>query len=147
MPIFKIIMYGSIAFAAFIAISILTIYANNTILNTTAESRGQTQERERVVADGDYRIANYDYFYRTCNDIQAKNEKIASIQAQIEATGDEATKAGLEQGLFAEQNSKIELIGDYNAKASQQNTAGQYRAAGLPSHISNDDMEVTCDPA
>ena len=140
---------GQVGFVigAVVTVVVLTIYISGGILQSTADFRGQTQEKERVNADGTYRITNYDYFYRTCNSIQAKNEKISLLEEQVRATDDENQKAGYEAGLLAEKQTKAELVAEYNAKVSQQNTAGQYRDAGLPAHIDTDDMEVSCDPA
>ena len=127
-----------------VAVLFGAVYFWTSFLQTTAEVRGETAQKERVVADGDYRIANYDWFYEQCSAIEAKNQKIQLLEEQIASTDDESQKAGYESGLLAEKTTRAELITDYNAKAASGGTRGQYRDAGLPKQIDPNDEEIQC---
>lgn len=98
----------------------------------TAPFRGAADQREKTVADGDYRIAAYDEFFNSCEAIAAKERIIARYEEQREASTDESEKVRLGAAILAEKNVRDELIADYNADAAKEGTRGQFRASNLP---------------
>lgn len=97
----------------------------------TAPFRGALDQREKTVADGDYRIAAYDEFFNSCEAIAAKERIIERYEEQLStAEGDQ--KARLQAAVTGESNARDELIADYNADAAKAGTRGQFRSSDLP---------------
>lgn len=126
-----------------LAIPFALIYYFTALSTNTAEVRGNAGEKERVVADPGYRLANRDEFYEKCADIQATNEKIENWDAQAKAATDDFAKQQALDGKFAAEQQKQDLVADYNGMAENVNR-GAFRQAELPPHIDPDDMEVEC---
>lgn len=113
----------------------------------TAEPRGALDQREKTIADGDYRIANYDYFFNLCGNIQAAEDKILNTEARPVSSED--SNSGFTQGqkdaiLLALTNTRSELIRDYNASATKEDTAGHFRSSNLPYQIDPTQEATTC---
>ncbi len=145
--LFSRLGYVGLALAVLATATVGAIYIIGGILSTTADFRGEVDKREKVVADGDYRIAAYDEFYKLCSSIQSQNDQIENQKALIKATSDPDQKEVYRAGLVAHQNTKAELIREYNAKAAAEGTRGQFRDSELPYEIDPDQEEVSCGSA
>lgn len=114
---------------------------------STADFRGKTGQIERTKADPNYRIAAYDQFYDLCGDIQAKEDQIRNTQKR--SAGGTTTGGFTQQQkdaiLLALQNSRAELVRQYNADARKADTLAHFRASDLPYKIDIDNEETTCD--
>ncbi len=113
----------------------------------TADFRGQIDKREKVNADGGYRIAAYEEFYKLCSTVQAKNDEIGNLEAAVETASDDERKAELEGAILAQRNTKAELVREYNAKAAAEGTRGQFRDSELPYEINSNQEDVQCGTA
>ena len=133
------------ALAALAVLVVLYVYVPGVVSIVTAPFRGEVDKNEKVEADGDYRIAAYDEFYRLCSSIQSKNDQIEVLEAEMGASTDEARKAQLQSGITANRNTKAELVNEYNAKAAGDYTRGQFRDSDLPYSIDPNSEEVVCD--
>lgn len=101
----------------------------------TAPFRGAVDQREKTVADGDYRIAAYDEFFNSCEAIAAKERIISRYKDEQAAAATEADRVRLGAAILAESNIRDEMIADYNADAGKAGTRGQFRASELPFKI------------
>ena len=103
-------------------------------------------QRERTVANGQYRIANYDKFFNDCAAIQAQEDKIRNTEARETTTGTssgftESQKASI---LLALENTRASLIRQYNQDAAKEGTSGQFRDSDLPYNININDKDTQC---
>lgn len=108
---------------------------NSFFSKTTAETRGSTAQRERTVVDPNYRIASYDSFFNSCEAISAKERIIARYEEQLENATATDEKARLSAAITAESNVRDELIADYNADASKEDTRAHFLSSDLPFRI------------
>lgn len=143
----RAIVVVAVGAALLVAVVWSGIYVVGSMQRSTADYRGGTQKKERVEADGDYRIAQYDHFYELCSSIQAKNEQIENTKGQLKYTDDPDDEDKLNASVLALENSKEELVQEYNADAASNGTKGKYRASDLPYQIDPDDEEVQCGSA
>lgn len=100
----------------------------------TAPFRGELEQRERVLASGDYRIAAYDSFYEQCQSIRALEGNL-DVQAGELKGAEGKRRERLEINLTGLQAQRFSAIEQYNAEARQEATAGQFRASDLPYQI------------
>jgi hypothetical protein len=143
MSALRILAWVTGGIGVLLSVYFVGVYVFGSAASFTAPFRGEVEKREQVEAQGEYRIAKYDYFHDLCQDIQAKNEEIALAEEQIKvSSGEEKDK--LEDSLYATRRMKIELVGDYNAEAAKDYTAGQFRDSDLPAQIDPDAKEVQC---
>lgn len=124
--------------AAFFLVLTFIVYGIGGFQQATAPFRGETEKREHVEANGDYRIDKYDQFHSMCNDIQAKNEQIKDAKTMLSGSKEK-------ENVYALTQSKNEIVGDYNAMSHEDYTAGEFRDSDLPYTIDADDMGVECD--
>ncbi len=129
---------------AVIVLLVGLFYLSGAISIFTAPFRGEVDKNEKVEADGDYRIAAYDEFYKLCSSVQSKNDQINILQLEMNTTTDETRKAQLQSAITAQQNTKAELVNEYNSKAAGEYTKGQFRDSDLPYEIDVNDEEVEC---
>ena len=124
------------------------IYVTGGIMSSTADFRGEVDERERVEADGGNRVAQHNEFFELCSDIQTANEQIKNFEDRLEMGGlTDTQKRQLQDGLFATEQTKEGLVAKYNTRANNEDMQGLFRDSELPSHIDSDDMEVECGSA
>lgn len=111
----------------------------------TAEPRGKLDQREKTIANGDYRIAAYDSFYNLCGNIQAKEDAIKNTEerATTESTESGFSPAQKDSILLALKNSRASLIRQYNADATKADTKANFLASDLPYQI-NPNGETVC---
>ncbi len=118
------------------------VYFTGTLSMQTADFRGDVGEKERVVADEDYRISNRDWFFTQCQAIAAKQDNIAITEQQIK-TASGGYKQQLLGAKAAEQKELNSLVQEYNARAANEQSGGQWKDDELPAEI-NAEEEVTC---
>lgn len=118
-------------------------YLSHLVQRSTAEVRGETAATEKVLGDGDRRIAAYEEFYDRCHSVVAIEGKIAlAEEAKDSASGDwEAREAAA--NLLALQNQRLELIEAYNSDASKEDTQANFLASDLP-HQLDPDKDTEC---
>jgi len=102
----------------------------------TANWRGAADQREKTVANGNYRIASYDAFFDKCNEIVAKEAIIADFQKQYEDAAPGKPKQDALINLNAMKNTRIEMVQDYNSDAQKAGTRALFRSDDLPYQIS-----------
>ncbi|MGH3987107.1 MAG: hypothetical protein ACRDTZ_07290 [Pseudonocardiaceae bacterium] len=130
-----VIFYGILATIVVLAIALAGAYLTGFFSDVTADRRGQTEQRERTVGDGDYRIANYDAFFDRCEAIVATEGDIAATREQLNASTDETQRFYDQQNLRAQEAQRRTLVAQYNADAAKAGTAGQFRDSNLPARI------------
>lgn len=102
----------------------------------TADVRGAVDQREKTLADGDYRIAQYDHFYDLCASIQAKESALDTNDArEVSADFSQGMK---DANTAALQNVRSSAIAQYNADSHKADTAAHFKASDLPYEISLD---------
>ena len=123
-----------VAFAAILLIGVFVVYGLGGFARFTADYRGETEKREQVEASGEYKVAAHDYFYNQCSDIKAK-------QQELEIYKDGSIP---EAKYNAMQTELVRDVEEYNAKASNSYTAGQFKADELPYQIEVDEEVESC---
>ena len=114
----------------------------------TAEPRGALSQREKTIANGDYRIAAYDSFFDQCGAIQAKEDQIR--QTEDRKPDDKSGSAGgftstqKDAILLALKNSRAEMVRSYNADAAKADTKANFLASSLPYQIDIDNYNTIC---
>ena len=104
----------------------------------TANFRGETAQRERTLADPDYRMANYDHFYDLCYLVRALDTKIATMEESDLPKDQKSTN------LLALRNQRTQLVNEYNADSRKTETKAQLKASDLPESL-DEDGETTCE--
>jgi hypothetical protein len=107
----------------------------------TADLRGRADVREKTLANGDYRIAQYDHFYDLCGSIQAAQDRYNNATEMLAADpGNERYLAN----RTATKNIFYTAVREYNADSSKVGTAAQFKASDLPYAIDPTEGAVTC---
>lgn len=106
----------------------------------TADLRGQTDVRERTVADGSFRIKAYEEFFDDCAAVQGLEDQIANMKANPAGL----PKDQVATNILALQNQRQRLIRQYNADARKAGTVAQFRASDLPARIDPTEETTTC---
>ena len=109
----------------------------------TADFRGETDKRNKVEANGSYRIAAYDHFYDLCSSVQATEDTIANQLAE-RATASPERQAQIDANLTASRNVRATAIRQYNADARKSYTSGQFKASDLPFVLDINSKETSC---
>jgi hypothetical protein len=100
-------------------------------------------QAEITTSRGDYRIASYDHFTDLCAAVQAKEDQIAVMRAELRhAHG--FRRSQLLTNITALRTSRAELIREYNGDATKDFTRGQFRDSDLPYQLDVDDEDTTC---
>lgn len=133
-------------FVVAILIASMAIFGWGFFQRSTADFRGKTGQIEQTKANPDYRISAYDHFYDLCASIQAEEDQIGNIQKRPAGgtTNGGFTQQQKDSILLAHQNSRAELIREYNADARKADTLAHFRASDLPYEIDIDNEETTC---
>ena len=127
--------YIGIAIAAFIAIYVVGVFLTGSLSIFTSDFRGEVEKHEQVEAQGEYRVAQYDYFFNLCGDIQAKQQNIK----QLESLGPEYNEE-----VTANRMQLNEMVSEYNSAASSEYTKGQFKDDELPYQISAEREVESC---
>jgi hypothetical protein len=110
----------------------------------TADFRGETEARERIVADGDYRIQVYNEFFDRCSSIQAAEDRIEALQAELATNPPPNRVTIINASLAGVRAQRASSIRQYNADVEKDFTAGQFRDLDLPAEIDPDQEETEC---
>lgn len=128
------------AFIATILVVLLAgtavMFATGTVQRWTANWRGETAQIEKVKADPNYRIANYERFYDRAAAIEALEVKACAMKVNTSLPEDQR-----ETNVLALENQRITLVTQYNADARKNDTRANYLASDLPYEFQ---MEYTC---
>lgn len=127
---------GKRAVIVLIVVALLMPVAVFGIRWVTAPARGAASAREKIQANGDFRIAAYNQFFDLCSAVQAQEDRIAIFE---QSSGPNA-----QANLDAVRANRAALIRDYNSKASRSYTEGQFRDSDLPYQINVNEESTTC---
>ena len=131
---------GVVAFVLGIVLVAAVIFA---IQWFTAEPRGALDARERTVADGSYRIAAYDKFFRDCSSAQTVQQNLANAQERADTNTDPAMQPQLDANVNALSNTLNGAVNRYNADSARDYTVAQFKDSSLPFTL-NADQEIRC---
>ena len=139
------IILGAVALVVIIALSIMAIFGIGLFQRSTADFRGETGQIERIQADPDYRIASYDAFFDKCAAVQSKEAQIKNLERELEDTDPSTARTErLQSSITALRNSRAELITEYNADASKEDTRANFLASSLPYQLDTNNEETPC---
>lgn len=110
----------------------------------TAEPRGALDAREQTVADGDFRLAAYDRFFAACAAVQAQEDRLGALEAELASGPPESRRVQILASMTAVRAGRDELIREYNADATREGTVGQFRDADLPYQLDTTTQETRC---
>lgn len=140
----RIIMYASIGVGVVIGLIYAGIYISTQIGIDTAERRGTAEEVENVEADGDRRLAVREEFRQLCATVASQQEEIENDEEALEDPAiDEETKSRIRLGIVGKRNTMEQNAEEYNSKAADEWSRGQFRAADLPEEIDTEE-DVEC---
>lgn len=105
------------------------------IAGSVAPWQGEVSKRQKVEGNGDYRIAAYDHFHDLCGQVVAKETIIKGFKQDVKDASDPADQSIARANLRAAQNTRTEMINEYNADADKDYTEGQFRDSDLPFHL------------
>jgi hypothetical protein len=126
----KICLGIGLVFAALYGIT----YAWTQFTMDTAERRGEASKQEQVEASGSYRVAQHDWFYNMCGDIAAKQDNVKLME-----------ESGYTKKEVAANEAQLNvMVEQYNSKAANNYTAGQFKADELPYKIDADKDVKSC---
>lgn len=127
---------AALALVVVVAVGAMWVFGFGFFQRSTAEFRGRTGQIERTRADANYRIANYDWFFTQCGAVRAQEARMRIFAADTTSEG--------RTNLRAVEANRASLIEEYNARATQEDTAGHFRSSHLPYQLSTDDEETRC---
>ncbi|MFS8199515.1 hypothetical protein ACLVWQ_12590 [Streptomyces sp. CWNU-52B] len=96
----------------------------------TAPFRGEGDERENVVASGEFRQTTYEEFFDLCEAVQNAEGTIQVLKEERK-TASETRTTQIDQSVTALKATRIESVNDYNSKAAQEHRA-PFRDKDLP---------------
>lgn len=97
----------------------------------TAEPRGALSARERIQS-GDFRIAAYEHFFDLCSSIQGMEGQLDALEQELKLSLTVKRREQVQASVTGLRGQRARSIARYNADASKDYTAGQFRDAGLP---------------
>jgi hypothetical protein len=112
---------------------------------STADFRGETEARERIYADGDYRIAIYNQFFDICASVQTAEDRIEVYEQEMATATPERTFV-LATSISAIRAQRAESINEYNSLAARDFTAADFRDLDLPFRLDTDEEDTQCVP-
>lgn len=132
-----------IVLVSIVGLAVGGVYLNSWYSKTTANTRGETQQREANQGSGAFRQAAYEQFFDLCSSVQAAEAKVDNLKtAQAQAT-DEYEKQRLGLSITAIMNGRADSIATYNKLAGEKHRA-QFQASNLPYRLDLNNMETTC---
>ena len=102
----------------------------------TAPARGALSAREKIQADGNFRIQAYDSFFNQCADVQSLEVAIAASKAELATATTDREKARINTNITAQTLARADAVTQYNADSTKRYTVGQFKASGLPYRLS-----------
>ena len=112
----------------------------------TAEWRGGTAATEIVHADPNYRIAAYEHFFDLCAQVQSTEAGIRAQLDELDTDPPEARRVQIQANITAARKVRAELINQYNADATKEDTQANFLASSLPYHLNITTEETQCVP-
>lgn len=140
----KFIGAGLLAIVGVVLLYLIGVFVFGGLSQLTADFRGETDKRNKVEANGSYRIAAYDHFYDLCSSIQATEDTIGNQLAERETASPER-QAQIDANVVASRNVRASAIRQYNADARKSYTSGQFKASDLPFALDINAKETSCD--
>lgn len=130
------LLAGVAAVVAVVAVALMAVLGVGVFQRSTANFRGRTGAIEKTRGNGDYRVAQYDWFFSQCGAVQAQEDRIKIFTPDTSPTGT--------ANLSAVEATRASLIREYNAKAAATGTSGQFRASDLPFQIDPNQKDTSC---
>lgn len=130
-----------VAVVVVLGLAIGGVYLTAFYSKTTANTRGETQQREANAASGAFRQATYEQFFDLCSSVQASEAKVDNLK-QIKAT-DAVQEERIGLSITAILNSRAETITKYNALAAEKHRQ-QFLDSDLPYRLDLNNMETEC---
>lgn len=124
----------------------MAVFGVGLFKRSTADFRGGTAQRERTLADPDYRIAAYDRFFDLCAAVQSSEATAASLEEELETKPSDARVEQIQASLTAVRANRAEQVNQYNADAAKAGTRAQFRASTLPYTLDVNAEVTTCVP-
>lgn len=119
-----------------IVVALMAVLGVGVFQRSTANFRGRTSAIEKTRGNGDYRVAQYDWFFSQCAAVQAQEDRITIFTSDTSPIG--------AANLRAVEANRASLIRDYNARAEATGTSGQFRASDLPFQINPNQKDTSC---
>ncbi|MFJ4902823.1 hypothetical protein [Streptomyces sp. NPDC088727] len=109
----------------------------------TADIRGEADKREQTIANGAFRIATYEEFFDLCASVQSTEQKIKTLEGELDAKPSEDRAERLRTSISALKNIRADSIATYNSKAAQEHRTA-FQDAALPYRLDNTTQETQC---
>jgi len=138
------IAIGAFALVAATVVGSMWIFGWGAFQRSTAEFRGETGQKERTVADPNYRIAQYDHFFDLCASVQSDEATIQVLLDELATKPSQKRTEQINATLAGVRANRASSINQYNADARKAGTAGQFRASDLPAHLDLNARETSC---
>jgi len=123
---FKTFAIGGAIVVGFVGFMTATDIGSLLYQKWTAPLRGAS-EAERTIESGASRIQRYQEFFNVCQGVQAKEDAIDALKANLSMDEQDRDRA-----ITANQTARAQLIADYNSMAAQSYTAARFQASNLP---------------
>lgn len=140
----RVIATAALVIATVLAVALMWVFGVGFFSKTTAETRGQTEARERTVADGAYRIAAYEQFFDLCTAVQNQEATIAALDLELATSPSASRVEQINATLTALRANRGALINEYNADARKEATVAQFHASNLPAELNTSTKETSC---
>ncbi|MDR1197381.1 MAG: hypothetical protein LBL08_03890 [Candidatus Nomurabacteria bacterium] len=119
-----------------IVVAIIGIFGFGWLSRGTAEFRGETGQIEKVQADPNYRIAQYDHFFDLYAEIKADTSRLEILEEELTTTSPSAARVEqVNASVTAVKNSRAQKIARYEADAQKADTAANFLSSDLPYKI------------
>lgn len=102
----------------------------------TAEIRGKGDAHIQIQSARN-RIAEYDYFFSLCGDVQALEGSIDAQSTLLDGDTGAINTAQIEHSIAAMQAERQRTIARYNERATRDYTSGQFRDSDLPFQLND----------
>lgn len=129
---------------AVVLIGLGILYGTGHLKMGTADFRGGVEATEKIHADGDYRIAKYNWFFDQCAAVQTSESQLEAAKAELDAGPSDYRRQQINANITAITATRAELINEYNAEATKADTAANFQASELPYKLSIHNEETTC---
>lgn len=140
----RLIGFSALVLALVLAIGTMWVFGLGWFKQGTADFRGETDARERTVADGSFRIASYDQFFDLCVAVQNQEATITALEQELETEPGQGRVDQINATLTAVRANRTGLINEYNSDAAKEFTIGQFHASNLPATLDPNEEETTC---
>lgn len=117
------------------------IYFFGGVQSSTADYRGRVGQQEQTQGDPNFRIQSYQYFYNTCNSVITAEQQMLITQQEPDFNTPGSISR---QNYQAQSAERVRLIGEYNSRAAQTGTVGDYRSNNLPYRLDPNRNPTTC---